>query len=168
MKNILKIDNSQKEFKLIPLVNSIKVIPEKGTPFTITNIGSNNISIIVKKFYTNDPRFNVSIEEWFGENEIPNNLVKSDNVSDYFVNIRIAKTEDPIQEKIFLSEKELYGFLVNQEVYSVTYTGAAIPDFLDYSGIISHKKGYLDLSIDNIININDRDVVKDGIYLQFC
>ena len=33
---ILKIDNAKNEFKLIPIENSIRIIPEKGTPFTIT------------------------------------------------------------------------------------------------------------------------------------
>ena len=42
---ILKIDNAKNEFKLIPIKNSIRITLEKGTPFTITNISSNNISI---------------------------------------------------------------------------------------------------------------------------
>ena len=46
---IFKIDNSKNEFILIPIENSIRIIPEKGAPFTITNNGSNNISIIVKQ-----------------------------------------------------------------------------------------------------------------------
>ena len=79
---------------------------------------------------------------------------------DYFIYIRFAKTETPIQEKIFLSENELYEFLVMQNVYSVTYTGAAIPDFVSNEG--------LNYSIVDIININGKNVVHDGIYLQFC
>ena len=65
---ILKIDNAKNEFRLIPIENSIKIIPEKWTPFTITNNGSNNISIIVKRTNTNKLFSNVSIEKWFAEN----------------------------------------------------------------------------------------------------
>ena len=101
----------------------------------------------------------VSIEKWFGENKIPNNVNKLDNIFDYFIDIRFVKTEAPIQEKIFSSEKELYDFLVMQDLYSVTYTGAAIHNFVSNEG--------LNYSIVDIINKNNANVVHDGIYLQF-
>ena len=114
----------------------------------------------MKRTNTNKSLFNVSIEKWFGENKIPNSVNKLNNVLDYFIDIRFVKTETPIQEKIFLSENELYEFLVMQDVYSVTYTGAAIPNF------VSNES--LNYSIVDIININDKNVVHNEIYLQFC
>ena len=116
--------------------------------------------IMVKKTDTNKLFSNVSIEKWFDKNKIPNGVSKSDNIFDYFIDIRFVKTETPIQEKIFLSENELYDFLVMQDVCSVTYTGAAIPGFFNYEGLI--------FSIVEIINISNKNVVLDGIYSQFC
>ena len=83
----LKIDNSQKEFQLIPLVDSIRIIPEKGTPFAITNNGSNNISITVNKTDGDRPAWNIPFDRLFYK--ISDNINKTDILLDYYVDIFI-------------------------------------------------------------------------------
>jgi hypothetical protein len=165
----LKINNSRKKLKSVPLIDNVKILPYKGTPFTIKNIGSNNISIIVEKIDMNimcKSPFNVSIEKWFGKNKIPDNVNKSDNVLDYFIKIHILKTEIPIQEKTFSSIEKYVSFLLNNEIYSIEFTGAIIPNLMDYNGITIPKLNYLDYSIDKMINTNN-DAIRYGVSLQF-
>jgi len=140
----------------------------RGRLFNVVNLGQQAQSVIIRKS-TNASQYNVTAQDYFGADEIPTFVYKSDFMSDYFVDVFIVRgdwtnlpllAKDPLYSKFFdlrgLRADRLNSFLsLDGITLTGSFTGCIIPDFLDNNG--SNQ------SIDVIVN---QQVATTGLFLN--
>ena len=136
--------------------------------FNFVNLGQQVTSILVRKS-TNASQYNVTAEDYYGGNAIPDYVYIKDYMSDYFVDIFVVKgdwtnnallAKDPTYSKYFdvrgVKADRLDAFLSLEGVTLLaSFTGCIIPNFLDNNG--SNQ------SIDVIVN---SAVASTGLFLN--
>ena len=129
----------------------------RGRLFNIVNLSQQATSTIVRKS-VNATQYNVTAQDYFGSDEVPEYVYPSDYVSDYFVDIFVVKgdwtnlpvlSKDPVWSKYFdargLISSQLESFLSLDDVTLLgSFTGCIIPNFIDNNGV--------NQSIDVIVN----------------
>jgi hypothetical protein len=129
----------------------------RGRLFNIVNLSQQATSTIVRKS-VNATQYNVTAQDYFGSDEVPEYIYPSDFVSDYFVDIFVVKgdwtnlpvlSKDPVWSKYFdargLISSQLESFLSLDDVTLLgSFTGCIIPNFVDNNGV--------NQSIDVIVN----------------
>ena len=132
-------------------------VTEQSKLFSLVNLSQNPVSAIIKKSL--DARlpikgFDITAQEYFGANNVPNFMNPYDYISDYFVDIIIVSGNwtkyqelslDPIYSSYFTSKgfvkDQIDNFLALKEVNVVlSVTGCLIPDFIDQNGITQYIK----------------------------
>jgi len=132
-------------------------VTEQSKLFSLVNLSQNPISVIVKKSL--DARlpikgFDITAQEYFGANNVPNFMNPYDYISDYFVDVIVVSGNwtkyqelslDPIYSSYFTSKgfvkAQIDNFLALKEVNVVlSVTGCLIPDFVDQNGITQYVK----------------------------
>jgi hypothetical protein len=140
----------------------------RGRLFNVVNLGQTVQSVIIKKS-TNAPQYNITAEDYYGADEIPSYVYKSDYMSDYFVDVYVVRgdwtnltllAKDPVYSKYFdlrgLRADRLEAFLsLDGITLTASFTGCIIPNFLDNNG--SNQ------SIDVIVN---QQVATTGLFLN--
>lgn len=131
-------------------------LADNGKLLSFANLSQTEVSIITRK--SNIAGYDVSVKEWYGNNEIPAFLNEYDMISEYFVDVYVlsgnysnysALSSDSIFGTYFdergLNKSLFDQFLALNDVNIVRYfQGSLIPDFVDKDGTIK--------SIDKIIN----------------
>lgn len=129
--------------------------------FSIVNLSQNKQTILIRK-----PEglvgFDVTANEWYGQNNVPNFIYPYDLISDYFIEIIAVNGDfgasqyaslsiDPLFSAYFdangLIKETLDDFLSLPEVtFSAKYIGCIIPDFTDKSNVNYY--------IQNLVNVS--------------
>ena len=136
--------------------------------FNFVNLGQQVVSVLVRKS-VNASQYNVTAEDYYGGNAIPDYVYSKDYMSDYFVDIFIVKgdwtnhallSKDPTYSKYFdvrgLRVDRTDAFLSLDGVTTLgSFTGCVIPNFIDNNG--SNQ------SIDVIVNSG---VASTGLFLN--
>ena len=129
----------------------------RGRLFNVVNLSQQVTSTIIRKS-VNASQYNITAEDYFGSDEVPEYIQPTDYVSDYFVDIFTIKgdwsnlpllSKDPIWSKYFdargIKAGQLENFLsLDQITLLGSFTGSIIPNFIDNNGV--------NQSIDVIVN----------------
>lgn len=124
---------------------------EQSKLFSIVNLSQNQVSLIIKKSLDSKlpiKGYDVTAQEYYGANNVPNFMHPQDYLSDYFVDVIVVSgnwtkyTElslDPVYSSYFTSKgfvkSKIDDFLSLKEVNIVlSATGCLIPDFVDQNG----------------------------------
>lgn len=120
--------------------------------FSFVNLSQNPISLIVKKSLDSSTPikgFDISAQEYYGNNLVPSYIHPYDYISDYFLDVIAvsgnwtdyqALSLDPLYSKYFTPKGFIKGQLNNFLALSsvnivLSATGCIIPDFVDQNGI---------------------------------
>jgi hypothetical protein len=131
----------------------------RGRLFNIVNLSQQETSTIIRKS-VNASQYNVTAQDYFGTDDVPEYVNPTDFVSDYFIDIFVVKgdwsdlpnlSKDPVWSKYFdargIKTDQLENFLSLDDVTLLgTFTGCVIPNFIDNNGV--------NQSIDVIVNQN--------------
>ena len=131
----------------------------RGRLFNVVNLSQQETSTIIRKS-VNATQYNVTAQDYFGTDDVPEYVNPTDYVSDYFVDIFVVKgdwsdlpnlSKDPVWSKYFdargIKTDQLENFLSLDDVTLLgTFTGCIIPNFIDNNGV--------NQSIDVIVNQN--------------
>lgn len=129
----------------------------RGRLFNMVNLSQQETSIIVRKS-VNASQYNVTAQDYFGTDDVPEYVNPTDYVSDYFIDVFVVKgnwsdlpvlSKDPVWSKYFdargIRSNQLENFLSLDSVTLLgTFTGCIIPNFIDNNGV--------NQSIDVIVN----------------
>jgi hypothetical protein len=140
----------------------------RGRLFNVVNLGQQVTSVIIRKS-VNATQYNITAEDYYDADEIPDYVYAKDYMSDYFVDVYVVKgdwtnhsllAQDPTYSKYFdlrgLKADKLDAFLSMDGITMLgAFTGCIIPNFLDNNG--SNQ------SIDVIVNAN---VAVSGLFLN--
>jgi len=140
----------------------------RGRLFNVVNLGQQVTSVIIRKS-VNATQYNITAEDYYDADEIPDYVYPKDYMSDYFVDVYVVKgdwtnhsllAQDPTYSKYFdlrgLRADKLDAFLSMDGITMLgAFTGCIIPNFLDNNG--SNQ------SIDVIVNAN---VAVSGLFLN--
>ena len=130
---------------------------EQSKLFSIVNLSQNQVSLIIKKSLDSKLPFkgyDVTAQEYYGANNVPNFMHPQDYLSDYFVDVIVVSGNwtkynelslDPIYSSYFTSKgfvkSQIDNFLSLNEVNIVlSATGCLIPDFVDQNGTNQYIK----------------------------
>lgn len=130
---------------------------EKSKLFSVVNLSQNQVSLIIKKSLDSKLPFkgyDVTAQEYYGANNVPNFMHPQDYLSDYFVDVIVVSGNwtkynelslDPIYSSYFTSKgfvkSQIDNFLSLNEVNIVlSATGCLIPDFVDQNGTNQYIK----------------------------
>ncbi len=126
-------------------------IVDQGRIFNLVNLGSNAMSVIVRKSTDANPPlqgYDIFAIDWFGAGNVPSYVNPYDYISDWFVDViavagnwtdYVALSQDPLYSRFFTPngfiKSQITNFLNQQdvEIISVT-TGCLIIDFVDLNG----------------------------------
>lgn len=155
-----------------------------------SNIGKNNISIIVTKGSIQG--LDISAKDWFGEADVPEFMDASDLINDFTVRVNVIKGDitdfkklsvDPILGDYFDNNgiKKVYtdkngneqdglvSLLQNPNIVSLgEYTGSLIPNFTDKQGNILYIQDLvnLDTPFTGVYSSVDEDMFDNGMLLS--
>jgi hypothetical protein len=129
----------------------------RGRLFNLVNLSQQETSIIIRKS-VNASLYNITAQDYFGTDDVPEYVNPTDYVSDYFVDVFVVKgnwsdlpslSKDPVWSKYFdargIKSNQLENFLSLDGVTLLgTFTGCVIPNFIDNNGV--------NQSIDVIVN----------------
>jgi hypothetical protein len=117
--------------------------------FNLVNLSNTPATYLIKK--SDITGFDVTVEEWYGNDEVPPYLKPHDYISDYFIDVFVIDGNfgpdkygqldtDPVYGEFFNSKGLIKGkltdFLARAEVnVRQIYTGCVIPNFKDKQGV---------------------------------
>ena len=126
-------------------------IIDQGRIFNLVNLGSNAMSVIVRKSTDANPPlqgYDIFAIDWYGAGNVPSYVNPYDYISDWFIDViavsgdwtdYAALSQDPLWSRFFTPngfiKSQMNNFLNQQdvEIVSVT-TGCLIIDFVDLNG----------------------------------
>ena len=125
---------------------------DKRKLFSFVNLSQSPVSIIIKKSLDSKlpiKGFDITAQEYYGANNVPNFLHPYDYISDYFLDVIVVSGNwtdyqnlsiDPLYSKYFTPKgfikNQIDNFLSLNSVNAIlSVTGCFIPDFVDPNGI---------------------------------